>query len=163
MRYHFADYVLDTDQYTLCRAGQPIRARPKAFQVLVYLLLHHDRVVTKQELAEQFWPEQFITDAVVENTLKAARQAVGDSGRTQMIIQMLRGVGYRVVAAVTVDSETPAVEQPQEQFESATPQETPSQGDASSIRTQASDAERRQLTVLFCDMVGSTALSRQME
>jgi class 3 adenylate cyclase len=163
MRYHFADCVLDTDQYTLCRAGQLLRVRPKAFQILIYLLLHHDRVVTKQELAEQFWPEQFITDAVVENTLKAARQAVGDSGRTQTIIQTLRGVGYRVVAAVTVDAETPAVEPPEKPLERATPQETPPQGDASAMQPQASDAERRQLTVLFCDVVGSTTLSRQME
>jgi class 3 adenylate cyclase len=162
MRYHFADCVLDTEQYTLCRAGQLLRLRPKAFQVLVYLLLHHDRVITKQELAEQFWPEQFITDAVVENTLKAARQAVGDSGRTQTIIHTLRGVGYRVVAAVTAEAETPAVEQPEAPLERATPQEAPPQGDASAMRPQASDAERRQLTVLCCDMVGSTALSRQM-
>ncbi len=98
MRYVFADCVLDTDQYALHRAGQPSKIRPKAFEVLTYLLRHRDRVVTKQELAEQSWPDQFITNAVVENTVKAVRRAVGDSGRTQQIIQTLRGYGYRFVA-----------------------------------------------------------------
>jgi predicted ATPase/class 3 adenylate cyclase len=162
MRYHFANCVLDTDQHTLRRAGQLVRLRPKAFQVLIYLLLHHDRVVTKQELAEQFWPDQFITDAVVENTLRAARQAMGDSGQTQTIIQTLRGVGYRVVALVTMESETPAVDQPQERFEHATEQEPDSSGEASLIRLHGSAAERRQLTVLFCEIVDPTTLSSRM-
>ncbi|ETW99161.1 MAG: hypothetical protein ETSY1_16070 [Candidatus Entotheonella factor] len=170
MRYHVADSILDTDQYTLHRAGQLIHLRPKAFQVLVYLLLHHDRVVTKQELAEQFWPDQFITDAAVENTLKAARQAVGDSGRTQTVIQTLRGVGYRVVASVTADFEAPAADQPHqplesvsEQVESVSEQEAAPPSEASSIQPRWSEAERRQLTVLFCDVAGSSALSNQME
>jgi class 3 adenylate cyclase/energy-coupling factor transporter ATP-binding protein EcfA2 len=162
MRYNFADCGLDTDQYILYRAGQRIQLRPKAFQVLAYLLSHHDRVITKQELAEQFWPEQFITDAVVENTLKAARQAVGDNGRTQTIIQTLRGVGYRIVASVMADFETPAVDQPQERFEHAIKQEPGSPDEASFIRPHRSVAERRQLTVLLCDMVDPTALSSQM-
>ncbi len=124
--------------------------------------MHHDRVVTKQELAEQFWPDQFITNAVVENTLKAARQAVGDSGRVQTIIQTLRGVGYRVVALVTADAETPAVELSQEPLERATEHEPTPPGEASFIRPPTSDPERRQLTVLLCQMVGSTTLSSQM-
>ncbi|ETX07658.1 MAG: hypothetical protein ETSY2_09970, partial [Candidatus Entotheonella gemina] len=149
--------------YSLYRADQLIQLRPKAFQVLAYLLSHHDRVVTKQELAEQLWPDQFITDAVMENTLKAARQAVGDSGRTQAIIQTLRGVGYRVVASVTTDSETPAVDQPQEQVEHAIQPEPTSPDPVSSNDPRISSAERRQLTVLFCDVVDSTAHSSQME
>ncbi len=158
MRYHFANCVLDTDQYALCRDGQLIRLRPKAFQVLAYLLCHRDRVVTKQELAEQFWPDQFITDAVVENTLKAVRQAVGDSGRAQTMIQTVRGVGYRMVASVMADVEPPAADYLPERPERNTEQELTSPGDVSS----SPDAERRQLTILACRVVDSGALSSQM-
>jgi class 3 adenylate cyclase/DNA-binding winged helix-turn-helix (wHTH) protein/predicted ATPase len=108
MRYAFADCVLDTDTYALHRADRLLRLRPKVFQVLMYLLLHRERVVAKHELAEQVWPAQYITDAVVENTLKVVRQAVGDSGHTQQVIQTLRGYGYRFVAPVAVYAETPA-------------------------------------------------------
>ncbi|ETX03498.1 MAG: hypothetical protein ETSY1_47050 (plasmid) [Candidatus Entotheonella factor] len=163
MRYHFADCVLDTNQYTLCRAGQLIRLRPKPFQVLSYLLIHHDRVVTKQELAEQFWPDQFITDAVVENTLKAARQAVGDSGRAQTIIRTVRGVGYRVVVSIITDSDVPEVDPPLVPAELDTDQELAIAGEPTlSLQPPASDAERRQLTVLVCRVVDSTSLSSQM-
>ena len=162
MRYHFANCRLDTDQYVLCRGGQPTRLRPKAFQILAYLLCHRDRVITKQELAEQFWPNQFITDAVVENTLKTVRRAIGDSGRAQTLIQTLRGVGYRVVAPVTADSETPTMGRPLQRRELPTAREPTPRLDVSSTRPPVLGAERRQLTVLVCRVVNSTALSRQM-
>jgi DNA-binding winged helix-turn-helix (wHTH) protein len=50
--YVFDAYVLDTQGYTLQLAGRPVCIRPKAFQVLNYLLTHRDRVISKQELAE---------------------------------------------------------------------------------------------------------------
>ena len=60
MLYIFGDCCLDTALYTLQRAGQARRLRPKVFQVLVYLLQHHDRVIPKQELAAHVWPEASI-------------------------------------------------------------------------------------------------------
>src|SRR6266705_1001926 len=46
----------------------------------------------------------------------------------------------------------------------AVPQEArPSQIEASPVHSPAPDAERRQLTVMFCDLVDSTALSGQLD
>ena len=53
MRYAFADCVLDTQLYTLARAGTIRPLRPKVFQVLVYLLTHRDHVVSREELCAQ--------------------------------------------------------------------------------------------------------------
>jgi DNA-binding winged helix-turn-helix (wHTH) protein len=63
MLYIFGEYPLDTQRYELCRAGCARRLRRKVFQVLVYLLAHPDRVVSKQELCEQVWPQQFAAPA----------------------------------------------------------------------------------------------------
>src|SRR5438552_3073492 len=100
MRYSFGDWTLDTQLYTLHRAGHSLRLRPKVFQVLTYLVAHRDRVVSRQELCEQVWPDQFISDAALESAIRAARQALGDSGRTQQYIQTLHGHGYRFIAPV---------------------------------------------------------------
>ena len=75
--------TLDTQRYELCHTGHVRRLRRKAFQVLTHLLARADRVVSKQALCEQSWPRQFISDAALESTLKAVRQALGDSGRDQ--------------------------------------------------------------------------------
>jgi DNA-binding response OmpR family regulator len=62
MRYVFGDYLLDTQRYELSYRNQPIKLRPKVFHVLSYLIAHRDRVVSKDELLEQVWPNQFIGD-----------------------------------------------------------------------------------------------------
>jgi DNA-binding winged helix-turn-helix (wHTH) protein len=83
MIYVFGDCILDPQCHVLHRAGQIHPLRRKVFQVLTYLLAHPDRVVSKQELCEQVWPQQFISDGALESTIKAVRQALGDSGRRQ--------------------------------------------------------------------------------
>ena len=107
MRYVFGDCTLDTEIYVVQRTGLTIPLRLKVFQVLHYLLRHCDCVVSKQELQEQVWPDQFVSDAALEGVVKAVRQAVGDSRRTQWCIQTRRGQGYRFVAPLVEPGEAP--------------------------------------------------------
>src|SRR5262245_32917642 len=102
MVYVFGAYTLDTQRYEVRRGGQPVHVRRKVFQLLAYLLAQRERVVPKQELCEQLWPEQFISDATLDDCLAEARRAVGDSGRAQQVIKTLHGRGYRFVAPLTV-------------------------------------------------------------
>ena len=90
MIYRFADCALDTQLYTLHRAGQSTRLPPKVFEVLCYLIEHRDRVVSKQELCEQVWEGVLISDATLESCLRSVRLTVGDSGQAQRIIQTQR-------------------------------------------------------------------------
>src|SRR4029453_9103039 len=105
MRYLFADCLLDTQCYLLRRAGQSIRLRPKVFQVLAYLLTHRDRVIAKQELCEQVWSAQAVSDATIENCLKAISQAIGDNGQAQRLIETRYGQGYRFIPPVKMAPE----------------------------------------------------------
>jgi class 3 adenylate cyclase/DNA-binding winged helix-turn-helix (wHTH) protein len=107
MIYVFGECELDTQRHMLCRDGQGIRLRREAFQSLAYLLAHHDRAVSRQELCGEIWPKQFISDTALASTLKAVRQAIGDSGPGQQLIQTVYGHGYRFVAAVEEHSDAP--------------------------------------------------------
>jgi DNA-binding winged helix-turn-helix (wHTH) protein len=103
MIYRFSDCELDTEMYTLHRAGQRIPLRPKALHMLRVLLEVRHRVVSKEELCAAVWPNQAISDATLSSTLRAVRQAVGDSGEAQRYIYTLPGYGYRFIAAVVQD------------------------------------------------------------
>jgi DNA-binding winged helix-turn-helix (wHTH) protein len=98
MRYRFGDRVLDASCYELQRGGEAVPLRPKAFQILAYLLAHHDRVVSKQELLESFWPGQFVEEATLNSCIMAVRKTLGDSGPTPRFVQTVRGRGFRFVA-----------------------------------------------------------------
>ena len=66
MTCRFADCTLDTQLYTLQRAGQKTRLLPKVFEVLCYLIEHCDRVVSKQELCDQVWEGFAISTRLAE-------------------------------------------------------------------------------------------------
>jgi len=100
MIYSFKDFVLDTQCYELRRAGEPCKVEPKAFDLLVYLIHHRDRAVTRDELFEHVWTGEFISDAVLSHHVMVARRAVGDDGRAQRVIKTVHGRGYRFIAAV---------------------------------------------------------------
>jgi class 3 adenylate cyclase/DNA-binding winged helix-turn-helix (wHTH) protein len=75
--------------------------------VLAYLIGHRDRVVSKDELLEHLWPNQFIGDGTLNACLMAVRKSIGDSGQAQRYIHTLHGRGYRFVAAVEEQDDTP--------------------------------------------------------
>src|SRR5262245_30608827 len=100
MRYIFGDYVLDTQCHELQHAGAPLKLRRKVFQVLVYLLAQRNRVVSKQELLTQLWPDQFVGEEALTSCVKTLRRALGERGRTARFLRTLHGQGYRIVGAV---------------------------------------------------------------
>jgi len=107
MIYVFGDYELDTARCALRRTGEPVTVEPKVFNVLAYLMAHRDRVVTKDELLERFWPGAFMSGSVLTRCLAKARKAVHDDSVRQHVIKTVRGHGYHFVAAVTVRGQAP--------------------------------------------------------
>lgn len=106
MLYRFSDCEVDLDLYELRRAGvrQPIE--PQVFAVLVHLIRHRHRVVTKDELFDAVWETRFVSESALTSRVKSVRRAVGDDGQLQRVIQTAHGRGYRFVASVEeVDGE----------------------------------------------------------
>ncbi len=100
MRYAFGECHLDTERFSLSRAGLSVKLPPKAFEVLAYLIARRDRVVTKEELFARCWPRRIVGDAALNTTIRVIRRALGDNGREAGVIQTLHKYGYRFVAEV---------------------------------------------------------------
>ena len=115
VRYAFADIVVDTDRFELRRGGVPVHVEPQVFDVLAQLLDRHGQVVTKEELLDSVWGDQFVSESALTTRIKQLRQAVGDDGRAQRVVQTVHGRGYRFVAEVVETSappDGPVLEQP---------------------------------------------------
>ena len=70
------------------------------FDVLVHLIRHRDRVVTKTELLDTVWGDRFVSESALASRLKSARRGVGDDGSAQRVIRTVFGRGYQFVAPV---------------------------------------------------------------
>src|SRR5690349_3929995 len=91
---------LDEQLFEVRRDGTPVSLEPQAFDVLVYLVRHRDRVVPKEELMDSVWGGRFVSETAVTSRIKQVRRAVGDDGNAQRVIRTLHGRGYRFVADV---------------------------------------------------------------
>src|SRR2546427_606716 len=77
MLYTFGDdYTLDPTGYELRQHGRLVRLEPRVFDLVTYLVQHANRMVTKEELLEQLWPQQFVTDASLTYCVAQARKAL---------------------------------------------------------------------------------------
>src|SRR5262245_27391052 len=102
MKYQIADYVIDTARYRICHGDAAVPAEPKVFDLLVYLIRHRDRVLSREELFREVWEGREVSDATLSNHVKSARKILGDSGELQKTIQTIRGRGYQFIAPVIV-------------------------------------------------------------
>ncbi|UCH41348.1 MAG: winged helix-turn-helix domain-containing protein [Gammaproteobacteria bacterium] len=98
--YRFENCALDTDRYRLDVDGAPVSVEPLVFDLLVYLLEHRARVVSRDELLDNLWQGKVVTDAALAARLKDARRAIGDSGKQQRMIKTCHGRGYQFIAEV---------------------------------------------------------------
>ncbi|WP_162917558.1 TPR end-of-group domain-containing protein [Dongia deserti] len=100
MIYRFADCELDTGRYELRCQGVLKAVEPRVFDLLQYLLENRDRTITKDELYKAIWQGRFVSESALSSRIKAARQAVNDTGEDQGIIRTVHGRGFRFVAEV---------------------------------------------------------------
>jgi DNA-binding winged helix-turn-helix (wHTH) protein/tetratricopeptide (TPR) repeat protein len=100
MIHRFAQCELDDERFELTRRGKPVKLEPKVFDVMLYLLRHPDRVVTKSELLDEVWAGVNVSESVLPKCIAAARRAVGDTRAQPTVIRTVHGRGYRLIAAV---------------------------------------------------------------
>jgi len=96
----FSDCELDLDRFELRRAGRLRPVEPQVFDLLAVLIRERHRVVPKEELLDTVWGSRFVTESALTSRVKAARQAIGDDGRSQHLIRTAHGRGYQFVAPV---------------------------------------------------------------
>lgn len=93
MAWTFGDFRLDAERFELFCSGQRVRLEPQVLALLVHLMCHRDRMVTKEEIAEAIWQRRSVSDASIASRIRSARQAVGDDGAAQSVIRTIHGRG----------------------------------------------------------------------
>ena len=99
-RYTFGPYLLDVPTRALLRDGESLALTAKVFDTLLALVRNRDRVVAKEELLQLVWPDAFVSEDSLTQSVSVLRRTLGDrSGQPQFIATVPRR-GYRFVAVV---------------------------------------------------------------
>jgi TolB-like protein/tetratricopeptide (TPR) repeat protein len=91
----FGEAELHADQRRLDVQGQPVALSGRAFDLLVYLVRHRDRVIGKDELLQQVWPGVVVEESNLTVHVAGIRKALGKG-----VVATVSGRGYRFTAAV---------------------------------------------------------------
>ncbi len=100
MIHRFDEFELDDARRELRRNGVPVETEPKAFELLLFLIRHRDRAVSKDELQNELWPRSIVTETALTRCVMKARRAVGDDAASQRVIRTLQRHGYRFIADI---------------------------------------------------------------
>ena len=101
--YKFGDFQLDPLRRVLMRNGEPLALNPKAFDVLLELVVNRGDVVTKEDLLERVWPGQFVEENNLTVHISALRKAFGDKKGANGFIVTVSGSGYKFVGGLDDD------------------------------------------------------------
>lgn len=98
MTFVFESFELDPARRELRVGGKAAALQPQVFDLLVYLVEHRERVVSKRELLESLWPDSVVTESSLQRAVSLARSALGDRGAA--LIQTFPRQGYRFTGAL---------------------------------------------------------------
>ena len=99
--YQFGDFELDPAEQILRRDGQPVSLTPKTFDLLVFLVEHRGRLVTKDQILEAVWQDSFVEESNLTVSVSALRKALGEKRGENQYIDTVPKKGYRFTANVT--------------------------------------------------------------
>jgi len=106
------DWTVDAALNRLSAPGKTVKLEPKAMAVLVYLAQRPGEVVSRDTLLAAVWPGVVVSDDAVTQVVIKLRKALGDSAETPAYIQTISKRGYRLVAAVRRQDESPSQGKP---------------------------------------------------
>jgi TolB-like protein/DNA-binding winged helix-turn-helix (wHTH) protein len=95
--YALGEYRLEPDKRLLSLNGEPVRLTNKPFQVLLYLIEHRDRLVSRNELLDRFWEGKDVYDVTLTKCTGAIRKALSDSSESPRFIETRYAEGYRYI------------------------------------------------------------------
>lgn len=89
----YADLTLNDDTHEVTKAGQVVELSPTEFNLLRYLMLNAEVVLSKSKILNNVWHYDFGGDGnVVESYISYLRRKVDT--QEPALIQTVRGVGY---------------------------------------------------------------------
>lgn len=99
-RYEIRGLVIDLEQRRVTRDGDEIKLTPKEYEILQYMVVHADRLLTHRQLLTAVWGPEFADEKpLLRVHLANLRQKIERVPSRPTYILNEPGVGYRLCSA----------------------------------------------------------------
>lgn len=96
--YRYGDVCVDTHQGKVFKGGRDVFLTALEYRLLLILIQHEGQVLTRSQLLERIWDisGDFVNDNTLTVYIKRLREKIEDDPREPVIVQTVRGQGYRI-------------------------------------------------------------------
>jgi DNA-binding winged helix-turn-helix (wHTH) protein/TolB-like protein/Flp pilus assembly protein TadD len=106
--YEFGRFRLDARERLLLRDNDHVPLTPKVFEILLALVERSGHVVEKDDLMKRVWPDTFVEEGNLTQSVSLLRKALGETPGGVQFIETISRRGYRFVATVREATENGA-------------------------------------------------------
>ena len=142
MIHRFGRCTLDVERRELRHGEAVVPVEPQVFDLLRYLIVNRDRVVSRDDLLSAVWRGRIVSESTIGSRIAALREAIGDTGKDQRLVRTVARKGFRFVGEVHEHAD--GTSGPEAPAEEAAP-------------------ERRVLTVLACRLADVAGLAGRLD
>lgn len=96
----FDGFELDISKRRLSRGDEVLPLNAKAFDVLTYLAQNAGRIVTKEEILNAVWENQFVEEANLAVQISQLRKILGEKKENPRVLVTVPGKGYEFIAEI---------------------------------------------------------------
>jgi len=107
--FQFGEFQIDARARTLRRKKASVTLNFRAFDVLLYFVQNPGRVLTREELLKNVWPDTFVDEHNLAQSISVLRRALEEKPGDNSYIVTLPGRGYQFVSPVKIVAEILAV------------------------------------------------------
>jgi DNA-binding winged helix-turn-helix (wHTH) protein/TolB-like protein len=100
--FQFGEFQIDARARALRREKATVTVNSRTFDVLLYFVQNPGKVLTRDELLKNVWPDSFVDENSLAQSISALRRALDEKPGDNNYIVTLPGRGYQFVAPVQV-------------------------------------------------------------
>jgi DNA-binding winged helix-turn-helix (wHTH) protein/TolB-like protein/Flp pilus assembly protein TadD len=98
--FEFGCFRLNPAEHLLLRDGQRVSLTPRTFDLLVFLVEHSGRLVSKNQILDAVWHGSFVEEANLTVSIANLRKTLGETPGGLQYIETIPKKGYRFTAPV---------------------------------------------------------------
>ncbi len=106
--FRVGSWKVEADLQRISDGGTVHQLEPKVLQVLLCLCAHRGRVVDREHLTQEVWPDTIVGDDPLNRAISELRKIFRDAPRQPRYIETIHKKGYRLIASVSPLAAPPA-------------------------------------------------------
>ena len=98
--YECGPFHLDAKARQLFKGEEPVAISSKVFDLLLIMVQSDGKIITKEELMDQLWPDSAVEEHNLTQNISVLRKILGETPNDHRYIVTVPGTGYQFVAPV---------------------------------------------------------------